>query len=28
VDQVHGFTPRPPIKPVPIGVMAEFAEPV
>ena len=27
VQQVRGFTPRPPIKPIPIGVMAEFAEP-
>ena len=26
LEQVRGFTPRPPIKPVPIGVMAEFAE--
>ena len=28
IQEVRGFTPRPPIKPVPIGIMAEFAEPV
>jgi len=28
LDTVPGFTPRPPVKPVPIGIMSEFAEPV
>jgi len=28
LETVPGFTPRPPVKPVPIGIMAEFAEPV